>query len=96
MRAVALGAVTYRWRVNSALQIGCILIGVAGNAQGLRRRCGEFDPGYILVDSNLVTSGASSGNRGVNDLALTFVFMARDALSGIGVLIERDRMNSRV
>ena len=59
--------------------------------------------GVVVVSLTRVTSlvtriswqaGTAHRNRGVNELAFSFVLMALGALGGIGVLFQRYRMDS--
>ena len=59
VRIVALHAIAHCRAVHRAFEIGCVLVGVAGEAQG-RGRCGDqLHPGYVLVDPDLVTAHAA-------------------------------------
>ena len=63
---MALHAVANRRRVNRTLQVGGILIGVAGQTEGMGGRRDEFYPGDIFGSANLMATGAAHGNRGMN------------------------------
>jgi len=92
---MALDAVTNRWRVYPALQVGSVHVGVAAQAKGLGCRGGEFDSGYVFVDANFMTTRAPGRHCSVHDLTFTLVLVALDAFGGVGVFVERNRMNGR-
>ena len=93
---MALKAVAHCGRMNRPLQIGRILVSMTSDEQRLRRGCDQFDASDIFIDSDFVSAGATGSDCMVNYLALRFVFMTRDALCGIGVFFQRDRMDGRV
>src|SRR5215467_8915731 len=95
MRAVALDAVTNRRGVYSSLQVSCIHLSVAAKAERLGRSGGEFDSGYVLIDANFMTTRAPGHHCSVHDLTFILVLVALDAFGGLGVFVERNRMNSR-
>jgi len=70
-----------------------VFVTVTGQAQFVRDCGDQLHPRNIFVDPNFVTTGASHRNGGMNRLALGFVCVALEALSGVYVLIQRDRMN---
>ena len=56
VRIVTLEAVSYCWDVNRTLDVGSVLIGVAGDAKS--GRCGrdQLDAGDVFGDANLMTA----------------------------------------
>lgn len=92
---VALDAIANRWRMDRALEVGSILVGVTSDTN--RRRTGgdELDPRDIFIDANFMTAGAAHGNRRMNELAFGFVFVAFDTFGRVGVLVQRNRVNGR-
>ena len=95
MWVVALYAVSYCWRVNPPFNGLSVFFGVAGNAEGARGICNQLDAGYILGDSNFVTTGAAHGDCGMDELAFGFIFVAGDAGGRIGLGVKRNRMLGR-
>ena len=53
---MALQAVANRRRVNRALQLGRVLVGVTGKAQRLRGGGDQLYAGYVFVDPNFVAA----------------------------------------
>ena len=96
VRIVALHAIAHRRSMNRALDIGSVLVGVAGEAERVGRGRDQLDPGDVFVDPNLVTTGAPHRDRRVHRLAFGLVFVAGDALGGIGVRVQRNRMRGGV
>lgn len=93
MRIVALEAIPDGGTVNLALDVGRILVGVAGKAERGGSSGGELDARHVFVDANFVTAKTSSGNGGVDVLALGLVSMTLEALCRVGILVERNRMD---
>ena len=56
MRVVALDAVANRWRMDRTLQRGSVFIGMAGDAERLRRGGRQLDTGNVFVDANFVAT----------------------------------------
>ncbi len=93
MRIMALDAVPNRRRMDRSFEGRRVLIGMAGDAQGLRSRGDQLDAGDVLVDPDLMTSSAAHRDRGVNGLALRLLFMAPDARGAVRLRVKRHRMN---
>lgn len=91
---MALNAIPYRRRVNFALDVSGILVGVASDAERLRRGGDQFHARDVLVHANFVATGAAGRNRGVGELALGFVRMALGALGRIGIFVQRNGMDA--
>ena len=95
VRVVTLKAIAHSRRMDLAFEVGGILVGVAGDAQRLRRGGDQLDASDVFVDADLMTTGAAHGDGGVNILAFGLVFMALDALRRIGILVEWNWMGGR-
>ncbi len=92
MWVVALDAIANGWGMYLSVDLSGILVGVAGDAERLRRGGDQLYASDIFVDANLVAARAAHLDRRVNVGALTFVFVALEALRGVGFRIERDRV----
>jgi len=92
MRIVALYAITNRWRMNIALEIGCFLIRMAGEAKCIRSRGNQLYPGHILISPNFVATGAAHGHRRMHRFAFGLVFVAGNAGGGISLGVKWHRM----
>ena len=92
VRVVALHAIANRRSVNDTFNVGSILIGVAGEAKRVRRGRDQLDPRYIFIYPDFVAAQAAHRNRRVNRFPFGLVFMALQALLGVGVLVERNRV----
>lgn len=55
-----------------------VLVRMTGNAEGLRRSRDEFNAGYVFVNADLMTTGTSHRNRGMNEFAFRLVLVALD------------------
>ena len=95
MRIVALHAVTHSRRMNRTFHVGGILVGVAGQTEGMGRGRNQLYASDIFRGANLVATGAAHGDRGMHRLPLSLIFMAREAGGGIRLRIKRDRMLRR-
>lgn len=89
---VALEAVSNCRRMNLALDLGCILVSMTGEAKRLGSCGGQLDPGDVFVDSNFVAACAPCGYRRMDGFALGFVLVAFNAFRGVGVLVEWNGM----
>jgi len=85
---MALEAIANRWRMDGSFQVGCVLVGVAADAESLGRGCLQFDPSDIFIDSDFVAARATSLDRRMYNLPLGFVFVALNALGGVGVFVQ--------
>ena len=65
---------------------------MAAEAERLRRRGGQLDPGDVVVDPDFVAAQAAGRDRRVNCFPFGLVFVALQALRGVDVLIQRNRM----
>ena len=92
---MTLDAVAYGRGMNSAFDVGGIFVGVAGQTKSDGRRGDQLYASDISIDANLVATGAAQGDRGMDGLALGFVFVAGDAGGGIGLGIKRNGMLRR-
>jgi len=75
VRIVALEAIANGGSVYCALDVGGVLVGVAGKAEAGRRCRDQLDARDILVDTNLVTTGAAHRNRRVDRLPFGLIAM---------------------
>lgn len=94
VRIVTLHAITHCGTVHGALDVGRILIRMAGQAQARRRGRDQLDPRDVFVNANLVTAGAAHRDRRVNGLAFALFRVAFQALGGICVFVEWDRVRT--
>src|SRR6202034_310149 len=78
--------------MNSPFYIGGVFVGVAGQTESDGSGGDQLHSGDISIDANLVTTGAAQGDRGMDRLAFSFIFVAGDAGGGIGLGVKRDRM----
>ena len=93
MGIVAGKAVADRGRVDRSLDIGCFLIGVAGETERVRSGGDQLDARDIFVDPDLMAAQTAGRHGGMNRLAFVLVLVALKALGGVGVLLQRDGMN---
>jgi len=93
VRVMAGEAVADRGRMNGAFDVRGGLVGMAGEAERGRRGGDELDAGYILIDADLMATETAGGHGGMHGLALGFVFVAFKALGGVGLGVERNRMD---
>ena len=77
---MAVQAVALSRRVYLALNVGGLFVCVAGDAERDRSGGNELDACDVLVDANLMATGAAGGHGRVDGLALALVFMALKAL----------------
>ena len=92
---MTLDAVAYGRGMNSAFDVGGIFVGVAGQTKSDGRGGDQLYASDISIDANLVATGAAQGDRGMDGLALGFIFVAGDAGGGIRLGVKRDRMLRR-
>lgn len=92
---MTLHAVPHGRRMNSAFDVGRTFVGVAGQTKSDGRGGDQLYASDISIDANLVATGAAEGDRGMDGLALGFVFVAGDAGGGIGLGIKRNGMLRR-
>jgi hypothetical protein len=69
-----------------------LLLVVAAEAQGLRRRGDQLNPRYIPVDSDFMAAQATGRDRRVNCLSFALVFVALQAFGRVHILFERNRV----
>ena len=91
MRIVALDAIPDCRRMHRLGRI-CFLLVVAAQAERLRSRGRQLDAGDILGDADFVAAQAARRDRRVHCLTFGFLCVALQALRGIDVLIQRNRM----
>ena len=94
VRVVALDAIAHRRRMDLALQVGSIVVGMAGQAQRLRRRGDQLDACHIFIHPDFVTTRAAHRNRGMGELTFGFVCVTLGALLWGSVFVERHRMDA--
>ena len=92
VRIVAGQAIANRRRVDFSLDLRGIFVGVASEAELVRRGGDQLYVSAISVDPDFVTAETAHRDCGVHRLALGFVFVAGDADGGIGLGVKRDRM----
>ena len=92
VRIVARQAIAHSRRMHRSLDIRGLLVRMAGDAQRDRGRRDQFYPRHILVDPDLVAAQAASLHRRVHKLVLGLVVVALQALLGIRVFIQRNRV----
>lgn len=92
VRIVAGQAIANRRRVHFTLDLGGIFIGVAGEAELVRSGGDQLYVSVISIDPDFMAAQAAHRYRGMDGLALGFVFMTRDAGRGIGLRVKRYRM----
>ena len=95
MRIVTLDAVTNGRRMNLAFDVGSILVGMTGEAECTGGAGGQLDVGCVLVDANLMTTGAAHRDGRMNKLAFGLVFMTPDAFGRVGVFVQWNWMDGR-
>ena len=93
VRIVAREAVANRGRMHRPLDVSRFLVRMAGDAKRSRRGGDQLDAGNVFIDPDLMAAQAAGGHGGMNGLAFRFVVVALQALGGIGVLVQRNRMN---
>lgn len=92
---MTLQAVAHGRGMDSAFDVGGIFVGVAGQTESDGSSGDQLDSSNVAIDANFVTTGATEGDRGMDELALGFIFVAGDAGRGIGLGIKRDGMLGR-
>jgi hypothetical protein len=93
MRIMAGEAIARRWRMDGALDVRGLLVGMAIQAKAGRRSGDELDARYIFIDPDFMAGKTSHGHGGVNGLAFGFFSMALEAFGSIGVLVQGHGMN---
>jgi hypothetical protein len=78
--------------MDSAFYVGSIFVGVAGQTKSDGSGGDQLHASDIAIDANLVATGAAQRDRGMDGLALGFIFVAGDAGGGIGLGVKWDRM----
>jgi hypothetical protein len=63
MRIVALYAISHRRRMHCTFYLGGVLVGMAGQAKSGWSCRDQFYPSDIFIGADLVTTGASHGDR---------------------------------
>lgn len=89
---MALHAVAHRRGMNGAFYLCDILIGVAGQTEGMGRGRDQLYASDIFRSANLVATRAAHGDRGMNRLAFGLVFVAGNASGGIRLRVKWNRM----
>jgi len=88
-------AIANRRLVDPPLDLFRIFFGVAGKAELVRNRGDQLDARHVFAHADLMAAQAAGCDRRVHRLPFGFVFVTLEALRGIGVLIERNRVNRR-
>jgi len=86
-------AVTNRWLMDVPLDLGRILIGVAGETEAEGGGGDELDARDVFADPNLMAAQAAHRDSGMDRLAFRFVVVAFQALGRVDVLIQRNGVN---
>jgi len=81
MRIVALQAIANRRRMNGALDLGGILVGVAGETEPVGSGRDQLHAGHVLVHPNLVTTQAAHRDGGMDEFAFRLILVAFQALA---------------
>lgn len=92
VRIVALDAIADCRRVNVPFDGLGVFFGVASDAKRLRSRGDQLQPGYILIDSDLVAARTAHRHRRVDRLSFRLIRMALEAGLGVGLRIQRNRV----
>lgn len=83
-----------RW-VNLTLNLACILVAMARQAE-LHRGCGnELHPGGLLIDSYFMAAQTACLHGRVDSFALLLVAMTLQTFGGIHILVEGNRVDVR-
>jgi hypothetical protein len=96
MRIVALQAIANRRRMNGALDLGGILVGVAGETEPVGSGRDQLHAGHVLVHPNLVTTQAAHRDGGMDEFAFRLILVAFQALGSVNLRIQRNGMNRGV
>jgi len=89
---VTLQAIPHSRRMDLALDLGCILVGMAGEAQGRGSGRDQLDVRNVFDGPNLVATIAAHRHGRMDRLALGLVFVASHASRRVGFGIERNWM----
>jgi hypothetical protein len=96
MRIVAGQAIANRRLMDVSFNLSRVFVAVAGQAELGGSGRGELYAGDVLVDANLVAGGAAQGYGGMDGLSLGLILVTLNALGGVGVFFEGNRVNSGV
>ena len=88
MRIVTLHAIPDGRRMNRALDLGRVLVGMAGKTEGLRSGRDQLYPSNIFISADFMATRASHGDRGMDRFTLGLVFMAGKASGAVGLGVE--------
>jgi len=93
MWIVARKTIPNRRGMHFPLDIRSFFICMAGDANCGRGRGDQLDAGHIFIDPDLVAGQAARLHCGMNGLSLGLILMAFEALGGIGLGVQRNRVN---
>lgn len=79
--------------VDMTLDLGGVLVSVAGEAKLDGGGGNQLHPRRILIYPNLMAAEASGRHGRVHRLSLGLVFVAGQASGGVGILLQRNRVN---
>ena len=79
VRTVTFQAIANGGRMDCSLYRSRVHVGMTGNTERLRRSRRQLNASDIFADADFMTTGAARGDRGVNELAFSFVFVTLDA-----------------
>lgn len=87
VRIMASEAVTNRWLVHVAFNLGRVFIGMAAQAELRWSRRLQLDPGHILIHADFMTAQAAHLHGRMHRLPFCFLVMALEAGRRIGILV---------
>jgi hypothetical protein len=93
VRIVTGETIAHRRRMNPSFYLGRVFVGVTLQAQLDGCSCDQLDVRDVTVGANLMATQTPSRNRRVHRFSLGLVFVALQALCGICLGVERDRMD---
>ncbi len=95
VRVMARQAIAHRRRMHRSLDIRSLLVRMATDAKRNGRRRDQLYPRHILGDPDLMAAQAPALHRRVNKLVFGLVVVALQALLGVGILVQRNRVHRR-
>ena len=92
---VTLDAVADRGRIGRASDLGGVVIGVAGQAERLRRCGNELDARDVLGYADFMATRTAGRDRRVEVLSFGFILVTLCALGRVSILIQRYGSDAR-
>ncbi len=80
-------AIAYRRRVNGALELGGIFVGMAGETEPVGSGSDQLNAGDILVDPNFMAAQAPHRDGGMDEFAFRFILVTFEALGRVDILL---------